>query len=61
MKQQQILGSMAQIVAVWKAVAATPHGCARNGVFWACVQSIEAAGFVGNARRLLERSAAWHD
>ena len=49
----------AQIAALWKAAASAPKGFARNEAFWACVKALEVQGFAGNARRFLERAAAW--
>lgn len=50
---------MYQIAGLWKAGAAAPKGCARNALYWACVEALRKQGFVGDARRLLERVAAW--
>jgi hypothetical protein len=50
---------MYQIAGLWKAGAAAPKGYARNALYWACVEALRKQGFVGDARRLLERVAAW--
>jgi len=48
-----------QIAGIWKAAAAAESGAARNATFWACVKSLEARGFAGDARRFLEGAARW--
>lgn len=50
---------MYQIIALWKAGAQAPKGAARNALYWQCVKALQEQGFAGNARRVLERAAAW--
>jgi len=53
------IATTAQIAGLWKAGATAESGYARNALFWACVEAVEAKGFAGNARRFLERAAPW--
>lgn len=48
-----------QIVQLWKAGACAPKGAARNALYWECVQALQNQGFAGDARRIIERAAAW--
>lgn len=50
---------MYQILQLWKAAACAPKGAARNILYWECVHALQNQGFAGNARRVLERAAAW--
>lgn len=51
--------NLAAIAALWRAAAAAPSCAARNAIFWDCVNALQAQGFTGDARRILERVAPW--
>jgi len=50
---------MYQLLSLWKAAAKTPKGVARNTLYWEIVNELRRRGYAGNARRVVERTAAW--
>lgn len=47
------------LLRVWRVCATLPRGYARNTIFWAVVCAVQKRGFIGDARRLAERTAPW--
>lgn len=50
---------LCQLLTLWRIGATAPFGAARNALYWAVVDAIRASGFVGDARRIVERAARW--